>query len=110
MSEQLGPLDVDCDAPPYAVVAACEGLGFQAPLDVRWCRTSHSQADRASKLLGWFHGKGRPEQRTCTCGQSLPLLEPYTFPFISEKRVVYFLGQCRRCRTIYWEEGPPDGL
>lgn len=42
MISRLGTPEIFCDAPPYAVVRACETLGFQSPLDVRWCRKSQS--------------------------------------------------------------------
>ena len=29
MSSRLGPLYIECDAPPYSVVVACQKLGFQ---------------------------------------------------------------------------------
>ncbi len=105
MSEQLGPLEVNCDAPLYHVVEACERLGFHAPLDVRWCRVSHFLAARGNTFSRWFFGKGQPEGWTCNCGRSLPPLEPCTFTFASERKAVYYLGQCRKCWTIYWEEG-----
>jgi hypothetical protein len=38
----LGPMDIECEAPPYSVVKACQGLRFQSPLDVRWCRICSS--------------------------------------------------------------------
>jgi hypothetical protein len=41
MSNQLGPIDVCCDAPPYPIVKACAQLGFLMPEDVRWCQMSH---------------------------------------------------------------------
>ncbi len=109
MSEQLGPMDVNCDAPPYHVVEACEGLGFHAPLDVRWCHLSHFLAEKKGQfgihLWEWFFGKDQPEEGTCICGRPLPHLDAYTFTFISERRAVYFLGQCHQCQTIYWDEG-----
>ncbi len=40
MSSRLGPLEVECDAPPYSVVCACRDLGLQSPEDVRWRRLS----------------------------------------------------------------------
>jgi len=38
VSTRLGPILIDCDAPPYAIVQACERRGLRSPLDVRWCR------------------------------------------------------------------------
>ena len=113
MFSRLGPIDIECDAPLYSVVEACEGLGFQSPLDVRWCRMSHVL--RGQRELGgvvgfhplrWLFGSSQPAKTICTCGQPLPPMERYTFTFASEKEAHYLLGQCCRCRTMYWEEAP----
>lgn len=108
MFSRLGTLEISCDAPPDAVVRACETLGFQSPLDVRWCRKS--QLRRGHSRLGgihalypwnWFATRNRPSQgNTCTCGQPLPVL----YKFALDKVADYLLGQCCRCRTMFWEE------
>jgi len=110
MSSQLGPIDITCDAPPYPVVQACARLGFQSPLDVRWSRLSHYLNEEEGSSLGihslkWFFTKRSPKDKTCCCGGSLPLLEWYTFTFLSGGVADYHLGQCPRCRTIFWEQG-----
>jgi hypothetical protein len=93
------------------VVKACQQLGFQSPLDVRWWRMSQFRSAwaersgvRSSKAWQWLFGGGLPREPTCTCGQPLPLLEKYTFTFVSERTAGYWLGQCRRCHLIFWEE------
>jgi hypothetical protein len=53
----------------------------------------------------WFFSKGRSKEKTCSCGEALPVLQWYIFTFVTEQMVDYHLGQCRRCRTIFWEEG-----
>jgi hypothetical protein len=105
MSSQLGPIEVCCDAPPYAMVAACEGLGFQTPLDVRWCRLVPERKG-AGITHSWksFFGLGRARGRACSCGAPLPALARYEFFAGEVKEADYFLGQCRHCRTIYWKE------
>jgi hypothetical protein len=112
MSGRLGPMEIGCDAPPYPVVRACEGLGFQSPLDVRWCRLSRARNGRLEPggglglhLWEWLFGTGLPREATCACGQPLPALDKYTFTFASDKVADYRLGQCRRCRAMFWEEG-----
>ncbi|MCI0459912.1 MAG: hypothetical protein L0Z62_23420 [Gemmataceae bacterium] len=112
MMSQFGPLEIDCDAPTYSVVHACVALGFEDPLDVRWCRLSHflsGDAERAGlfSLQAWkqFFGMGRQREKTCSCGQHLPAVERCTFTFLSGKKSDYLIGQCRRCRTIFWDEG-----
>jgi len=111
MFSSLGPIRIDCDAPPYSVVKVCEEFGFESPLDVRWCRMSHF-IDRCSKvdsapdlaLLMYLILMSRPKHQTCTCGAPLPPLEWYCFTFLSGKVANYHMGQCRKCRTIFWEE------
>jgi hypothetical protein len=102
-----------CDAPPYGVVRACEGCGFHSPLDVRWCRLSHflngeGQRKRSFgiRLWRWLFGK-RNQKNTCSCGQPLPDLKEYGFTVLSKKVGDYLLGQCSRCRTVFWDEALP---
>jgi hypothetical protein len=95
----------DCDAPPYPVVAACEELGFQSPLDVRWCRmrTLLVAPSAGSGLLGWLFGRSHSAGR-CACGQPFPTLQRYILTFKSKMQALYLLGQCRRCHKIFWEK------
>jgi hypothetical protein len=107
MFSQLGPIEICCDAPPYAIVEACGQVGFESPLDVRWCKLSHFLASGGSAFgsLSWkLFGGNVPKERACSCGQRLPVLEKYTFMFASEKLADYLLGQCHICRTIFWED------
>jgi hypothetical protein len=100
MSGNLGPIDIQCDAPPYPVVKACVSLGFHEPEDVRWCRIERRRLRRPSSLFPWL----RAAIPMCVCGQPLPKLESYTFTFVSGSQLEYHLGQCSRCRTIYWDK------
>ncbi len=110
MSSHLGPLQVECDAPPYAIVRACRKLGMSQPEDVRWCRKGrHSRRHHGwiqlltnpiwGRLLG-----GETEAPVCLCGKQLPLLESYCFTFQTGEQVEYEMGQCPRCGTIYWDK------
>jgi hypothetical protein len=89
-------------------VAACEKLGFQSALDVRWYRMSHFIKGQREKSgfhpWLWLFGMTPPPKTPCTCGQPLPLMECRTFTFVSEKKAHYLLGQCCRCLTMFWEE------
>jgi hypothetical protein len=89
MSGELGPIDIQCDAPPYPVVRACERLGLRTPQDVRWSRVNRFA------LLGG--------QLTCSCDQPLPPLESYTFTFVTGKQATYYLAQCPHCNAIFWD-------
>jgi hypothetical protein len=100
MTDDLGPLEVVCDAPPYPVVRACAGLGFEAPQDVRWARLERKRQRRPGGLFPWL----RAGKSSCSCGESLPELESYTFTFVSGTRAEYFLAQCVRCKTIFWDK------
>jgi len=109
MFNSLGPIDIECDAPLYFVVEACGKLGFRSPLDVRWCRTSHFLGVRRESGSGfhpllWLFGGSQPSKTTCTCGQPLPIMQSYICTFESGKESYYLMGQCRRCRPIFWEE------
>ena len=108
MADQLGPVEIDCDAPPYPVVRACERLGFRSPLDVRWCRVVHDRGPAPWRQLlcqpwRWLSGAWRPRGKPCPCGGPAPALERCTFALAS-RRVTYLVGQCPRCRTIFWDE------
>jgi hypothetical protein len=102
---RLGKLEIRCDAPPYSVVEACAELGFQSPLDIRWLRLRHFLSEHGQTPWQWIFGRSQTREITCPCGQSLPKFDNYTFTFVSAKKVNYLLGQCPRCRTIFWEEG-----
>jgi hypothetical protein len=112
MSEQLGPLEILCEAPPYSVVDDCQWLGFQAPLDVCWREMSHFHREEGGLLDTFyrmlFFGKRHSKKATCRCGEPLPVLKTYTFWLAADIVVAYRLGQCRRCRTIFWEEAIPE--
>ncbi len=114
MFSQLRSLEIRCDAPPYAVVRACKDFDFHSPLDVRWCRMSdlvspeeQRNGNFGLRLWHWLLGKRKPSVQTCTCGQPLPDLKRYDFAFDSKKVGCYLLGQCRRCRTMYWDDASP---
>jgi hypothetical protein len=111
MSNQLGPLDVNCDAPSYPIVRASRRVGLEVPEDVRWCRMSHF-LELAGGWKGLFHprtwkkilGGNEVDERACSCGERLPALERVTFTFTTGREESYLLGQCPRCRTIFWED------
>jgi hypothetical protein len=112
MSSQLGPIEICCDCPPYSVVRASKRIGLEFPEDVRWWRLSdfRKQGEQSWGLfrprtwrLPW--GTTRPAHRdTCSCGAKLPLLQRYAFTFRTGNESSYLIGQCLRCRTVFWEE------
>lgn len=84
---------------------------MRAPEDVRWCRLGR----RTRRHYGWIHflaspiwgrllGRREPETSSCTCGRSLPEMACYSFTFQNGDQVDYEMGQCVRCRTIYWDK------
>ncbi len=111
MLSHLGPLEVECDAPSYPIVRACRKLGMSEPEDVRWCRRSR-QLRRpngwigllANPIWGCLLGREDSEAPVCTCGNSLPPMESYSFTFQTGEQIEYEMGQCVHCRTIYWEK------
>jgi hypothetical protein len=112
MTNSLGPIDICCDAPPYPIVQSCVEIGIESPEDVRWCRlVEHRNAQSLFRQLiqfpPWsviFDGRVLGEG-PCTCGQMLPQLRHYVFTFATGEECAYYLGQCPRCRTVFWEEG-----
>ncbi len=114
MSGRLETIEIRCDAPPYAIVHVCERVGFRTPLDVRWCRMSEflkrDDGPWARLARAWkrFLGIKQRKPGTCTCGEPLPQLERYQFWTFAGKEAEYRLGQCRRCRTMFWEEAAPE--
>ncbi len=111
MSESLGPIEICCDAPDYAVVRGCRLLGFHRPADVRWCRLRDFRSERPAQsqapLLGFLFsafGKRIPEQ-LCCCGGPLPILREVCMTFNTGFQAFYRMGQCPRCHTIFWDEG-----
>jgi hypothetical protein len=109
MAKRLGPIEIDCDAPPYPIVQACRRLGLRDPEDVRWCRMSRGPSGGWWKVLQaktWSKAPapGKQDAR-CACGGELPELPRYTFTLLSGTRLSFFLGQCGYCRTILWSEG-----
>ncbi len=114
MSSRLGPLEVNCDAPPYNIVHACQMIGLKSPEDVRWSRlnqlmSAYEDRGDGTKGVSWrsLLGMSPPISTACTCGQQLPVLEQYTFTLISGRQTSYLIAQCGRCLTVYWQEAQP---
>lgn len=106
MQSALWPIELDCDAPPDAIVAACKHL--HAPWDVRWCRLGDHVGPR--RQTGWLGKLWRlivpqlPSAHECVCAAPMPELRWYTVTFASGRKADYVFGQCPRCWTIFWEE------
>jgi hypothetical protein len=110
MVKRLTTLDVECDSPPYAIVRACHQVGLQRPEDVRWVRMSRCLASQRGgrDLPGYRRGVWsalfrRRAAKPCVCGHRLPMLAKCTFTFKTGGTVSYWMGQCQRCRTIFWD-------
>ena len=109
--QQLGPIDVCCDAPPYPIVQASSQIGIQSPEDNRWCRLSQHGGSNAAfrqlaRIAPWniFLASSGLNGGLCNCGQVLPRLAHYIFTLDTGQEVCYALGQCSRCHAVYWEE------
>jgi hypothetical protein len=79
---------------------------------VRWLEGGHLLADRGisaprSKSRRWndLLDAGTLAQLACSCGQPLPYLTRYKFTLNDQDVVFYSLGQCVRCKTVYWLHG-----
>jgi hypothetical protein len=108
MIEQLGPIDIVCDAPPYHVVRACHLIGLDSPEDVCWRRLDQHEAPAGWRRLvnscQRLLGVGKAGASRCGCGEFLPELDCFSFTFVMNRTLTYRLGQCPRCRTVFWED------
>lgn len=89
-SNSLPPLPAACDAPRYSVVVASKRVGIETPEDVRWRRVNTAD----------YHNKGR---LGCSCGETILYFDRYVFTFLSGDEEAYWMKQCRRCRTVFWD-------
>jgi hypothetical protein len=107
MSPNLGPMEVICDAPPYPIVQACNAIGVEAPEDVRWIKMSHylaaTEAEEKKKLAS-KPLLSKTQERLCPCKEKVPKLAKYRFTYSSGDEVTYSVGQCPKCRMVYWED------
>jgi hypothetical protein len=102
MEKHLGPLEIDCDAPPYCVVRATRQVGIVDPEDCRWARLSRHLFDWANRRGRRRAAGSRPVR--CVCGGPLPGLERVTFTFDTGASVSCLVGQCPVCRSVFWDE------
>lgn len=107
----FGTLEVECDAPTYAIVHACRKLGFLAPEDVRWCSESNvrlappkQQGGLLAQAFKAIFRRTPPRRAGCICRCQLPELDKFTFTLACGVEKHLLLGQCRRCLTIFWKE------
>lgn len=108
IEQDLGPIEIVCDAPPYHVVRACNLIGLESPEDVCWRRLDHHEArggwrkllDSCQRLLGV---RSSTDSR-CACNEEMPELNCFSFTFVMNRTLTYRLGQCPRCRTVFWED------
>lgn len=109
--KELGPLKINCDAPPYWIVQTSSEIGMRTPEDVRWCRLSNLIKERARNnspgfVLSFFWPSSSAAGRlSCVCRGTLPILEECIFTYPGEGEWTVLLGQCPHCRTIIWESG-----
>ncbi len=112
MQKHLGPIEVDCDAPPYSVVQACRFLGLRRPEDVRWARLSQflrgclrpPQPSLWEAFCGLFRPRAPHAGPRCACGRPLPPPREAAFTFNTGATEPYVLIQCPRCHTVFWDE------
>jgi hypothetical protein len=103
-------LEIVCDAPPYPVVRVCRQIGLECPEDVRWCRADHflEQIGHGPPVrtgTGWnelIELLG-PQCPKCSCGGRVPPLSGYHILSSRGDGGLYYFGQCRRCKTVYWD-------
>jgi len=104
-------LEIVCDAPPYTVVQACSRIGVESPEDVRWCEAGNFLSEQHLSLPLRKHAKWNelrellgPRHMACACGQPVPPLRGYVFTFGNGTTALYEVGQCGRCKRVYWSK------
>jgi hypothetical protein len=112
VSKQLGPIEVCCDAPPYRIVRTSRDLGIRRPEDVRWLRLSAFQSRTPAPARGvvalvvrLFRGAPVHSGLNCTCGAAVPELSTSLVLIEGSESGSFRLGQCPRCRTVFWDFG-----
>jgi hypothetical protein len=111
MARELQPLEIICDAPPYSIVKACRHIGLESPEDVRWCHALHyielhGYRPAVRNRSGWNELLALlgPQSMKCSCGGKVPPLSDFHVLSGNADSGLYHFGQCRRCKTIYWEK------
>ena len=109
MAKSLGPVEVCCESPPYRVVQSCRWIGINHPEDVRWLRLStfRELSPRRNRgavtFLRRLFASTETHPDPCTCGKPLPALEDAVVAFDEGEETIYFIGQCSRCQTVFWD-------
>ena len=108
MSRQTVTLDVWCDVPAYGIVQACQWLGFERPLDVAWhhrVATCGRSGRRRASLLCSAGCSAAANQRP-RCAAAVKRRRSWSCrPVTGAARDdAIRLGQCSRCRTIFWDD------
>lgn len=93
-ADEFGRIDINCDAPPYYIVQACKlpSIGFERPEDVRWLR------------VAYIHFGMTAVRCPCLALGPLVALCEVCFTLKDQPDVHYLMGQCPRCKTMYWRE------
>jgi hypothetical protein len=99
MSKHVGSIEIECDAPPYAVVQASRQAGIHTPEDVRWLRLDCRLPGRPGAPE-----EGQPVRMTCRCGEALPKPRTVVFAFAVGPPLTLLMAQCPKCRTVFWDE------
>jgi hypothetical protein len=74
------------------------------PEDVRWIKMSHFHSFvEDSKMNRYFLSAGGVV--LCFCHEKLPKLSKYRFTYSAGDEVTYSVGQCPKCRTVFWAVG-----
>ena len=93
----LGPLEIECDSPPYPIVQACNAIGVIRPEDSLWVSISaftKFKKDATNK-----------EKSLCFCLKKLPKPAKFRFTYNTGTEHSYSVGQCQKCKTVFWSQG-----
>ncbi|HEY3332682.1 MAG TPA: hypothetical protein VGK19_21805 [Capsulimonadaceae bacterium] len=88
--------------PSHFVIVACELVGFNSPLDHPWVELPETRDDPHVHSCDCYKQFGRGQSGKCYLQIEVPLRG---YRFITEDgESRYVLGQCVRCKTMFWSE------
>ena len=88
--------------PCHIVIAACDQIGFADPLDHPWVELPEHREPESAHSCDCYKRYGRGEAGKCYLTIEVPIR---AFRFITDDgESRYQLGQCLRCRAVYWSE------
>ncbi len=90
------------DLPNHGIIEACHKIGLDRPLDNPWVTLPKSWTIGSPHSCDCYKHYGRGLNGRCYLKVEVPI-KAYRFVDRDDETRLN-LGQCLRCRTIYWNE------